>query len=328
MIGNLMTRYRVTLILLVVLLVSAVVSTLQSLLTGATLAFAYELTAMLVLIGILTAHLRGWRWSPEATAFSVLVLIIFAASTVEMDQIFFTALFIPMVVAAVLLSPIWTLVVFGLTLLGVVVSVGIGQGSISPATLGPTFGFTNLMVETVTAVGVTVASMIARGAQRAAEANASHLAEEKSRVEQQARELAEANDLMNAQLDQQRELLDLVATLETTAVPLADGVLLAPIVGHIDTRRAQALTTRLLAEAGEQHAHLVVLDISGVPLIDTAVAKALLNTAHALRLLGCEVTLSGISANVAMTLIQLGVGLDGITTVRSPREALAGVVVN
>jgi anti-anti-sigma regulatory factor len=326
MIGNLMTRYRVTLILLVVLLISAVVSTLQSLLTGATLAFAYELTAALVLIGILIAHLRGWRWSPEATAFSVLVLIIFAASTVQMDQIFFTALFIPMVVAAVLLSPIWTLVAFGLTLLGVVVSVGIGQGSISPATLGPTFGFTNLMVETVTAVGVTVASMIARGAQRAAEANASRLAEEKSRVEQQARELAEANDLMNTQLDQQRELLDLVASLETTAVPLADGVLLAPIVGHIDTRRAQALTTRLLAEAGEQHAHLVVLDISGVPLIDTAVAKALLNTAHALRLLGCEVTLSGISANVAMTLIQLGVGLDGITTVRSPREALAGVV--
>jgi anti-anti-sigma regulatory factor len=326
MIGNLMTRYRVTLTLLVLLLVAAVVSALLSLIAGEVLAFAYELIATLVLIGILVAHLRGWRWSPEVTAFSVLVLIIFGASTVQMGQIFFTALFIPMVVAAVLLSPIWTLVVFGLTLLGVVASVGIDQGAISPATLGPTFGFTNLMVETITAVGVTVASMIARGAQRAAEANASHLAEEKSRVEQQAHELAQANDLMNTQLDQQRELLDLVAALETTAVPLADGVLLAPIVGHIDSRRAQALTTRLLAEAGAQHAHLIVLDISGVPLIDTAVAKALLNTAHALRLLGCEVTLSGISANVAMTLVQLGVGLDGITTVRSPREALVGVV--
>ncbi|HEU5099200.1 MAG TPA: STAS domain-containing protein [Roseiflexaceae bacterium] len=323
-----MTKYRVTLILLVLLLVSSVVSTLQSLIAGAMLAVAFEFGATLVLIGILVAHVRGWRWSPEATAISVLVLTVIAASTVQMDQIFFTVLFIPMVVAAVLLSPIWTLVVFGLTLLGVVVSVGINQGSISPATLGPTFGFTNLLVETITAVGVMVASMIARGAQRAAEANAARLAEEKLRVEQQARELIEANDLMNVQLGQQRELLDLVTALETTAVPLADGVLLAPIVGHIDTRRAQALTTRLLAVAGEQRAHLVVLDISGVPLIDTAVAKALLNTAHALRLLGCEVTLSGISANVAMTLVQLGVGLDGITTVRSPREALAGVVLS
>ncbi|HJZ48413.1 MAG TPA: STAS domain-containing protein [Roseiflexaceae bacterium] len=308
------------------LLVSALVSTAQSLLAADMLATTYEGSAALILIGILIGHLRGWRWSPEATAFSVLVLIIIAASTVQIDKIFFTALFIPMVVAAVLLSPVWTLVAFGLTLLGVVVSVGIDHGSLSPAALGPTFGFTNLLVETITAVGVTVASAIARGAQRSAEANAHRLAEEKARVELQARELAEANDLMNAQLDQQRELLDLVATLETTAVPLAEGVLLAPIVGHVDTRRAQALTSRLLAEAGEQHARLVVLDISGVPLIDTAVAKALLNTAHALRLLGCEVTLSGITANVAMTLVQLGVGMDGITTVRSPREALSGLI--
>jgi anti-anti-sigma regulatory factor len=53
----------------------------------------------------------------------------------------------------------------------------------------------------------------------------------------------------------------------------------------------------------------------------------MLSTAHALRLLGCEVTISGISANVALTLVQLGVSLDGITTVRSPQEALTHVVV-
>ena len=62
-------------------------------------------------------------------------------------------------------------------------------------------------------------------------------------------------------------------------------------------------------------------------LIDTAVAKALLNTAQALRLLGCEVTLSGISATIAMTLVQIGVGMEGITTVRSPQEALSRVLV-
>jgi anti-anti-sigma factor len=105
-------------------------------------------------------------------------------------------------------------------------------------------------------------------------------------------------------------------------VPLADGVLFVPIVGHIDTRRAQALTNRLLQDVSAQRAHLVVLDISGVTTMDTSVARALMNTTQAIRLLGCEVTLSGISAAVAITLIHLGINLDGIATARSPQEAL------
>jgi hypothetical protein len=57
-------------------------------------------------------------------------------------------------------------------------------------------------------------------------------------------------------------------------------------------------------------------------MMDTSVARALMNTTQAIRLLGCEVTLSGISAAVAITLIHLGVNLDGIATARSPQEAL------
>jgi anti-anti-sigma factor len=128
---------------------------------------------------------------------------------------------------------------------------------------------------------------------------------------------------MSTQLDQQKQLLDLVATLETPTIPLAEGVLFAPIVGHIDTRRAQALTAKLLHETSAQRARLVVLDITGVSIIDTAVAKALLNTTQALRLLGCEVTLSGISASIAMTLTQLGIQLQNVSTARNPQEALA-----
>jgi anti-anti-sigma regulatory factor len=231
-----------------------------------------------------------------------------------------------MVIAAVLLSPRWTVAIFIATLLGIAGVVAVSTGRFDRAALGPTYEFINLVTETVIAVGVALASALAQNAQRAAEANARNLAAAKSRAEQQAQELADANRQMHSQLDQQRELLDLVAALETTAVSLAEGVLLAPIIGHIDTRRAQAITSRLLTEVSAQRARLVVLDISGVSLIDTVVAKALLNTAHALRLLGCDVTFSGISANVAITLVQLGLGMDGITTVRSPREALAGIV--
>jgi anti-anti-sigma regulatory factor len=104
---------------------------------------------------------------------------------------------------------------------------------------------------------------------------------------------------------------------------LADGVLFAPIVGHLDSRRSQAITVRLLQQAHVQRARLVVLDVEGVPAMDTAVAQALLQAAQALRLLGCDVTLSGVTSTVAATLVELGVSLAGITTVRSPQEALA-----
>jgi rsbT co-antagonist protein RsbR len=170
---------------------------------------------------------------------------------------------------------------------------------------------------------IILGRLITDTAQRTAEENAQHAEHQKQIAEEQARELAEANELMSTQLDQQKELLDLVATLETPAVPLAEGVLFAPIIGHIDSRRAQALTTRLLHEASTQRARLVVLDITGVTIVDTAVAKALLNTTRALQLLGCQVTVSGISASVAITLTQLGVHLQDVATARNPQEALA-----
>jgi rsbT co-antagonist protein RsbR len=128
---------------------------------------------------------------------------------------------------------------------------------------------------------------------------------------------------LRTQNEEQRRLLDLIATLEIPAVALADNVLLAPIVGHLDSRRAKMLTARLLEEVHQRRARLVILDITGVQGVDTMVAKALLDTAQALRLLGCQVTLSGVSASTAMTLVHQEVLLEGVRTVRSPQEALS-----
>jgi rsbT co-antagonist protein RsbR len=77
----------------------------------------------------------------------------------------------------------------------------------------------------------------------------------------------------------------------------------------MDSRRAEALTKRLLQEANSQRAKLVVLEIAGVSVMDTSVAKAVIHAVYALRLLGCDVSQSGISASVAMSLIHLGVRL-------------------
>lgn len=147
--------------------------------------------------------------------------------------------------------------------------------------------------------------------------------EARARAEQRERDLAaQAEELAQRNAEQQR-LLELVSALETPTISLAEGVLLAPIVGALDTRRAQALTARLLNDVSAQRAQRVILDISGVTAVDTQVAQALIQTSRALSLLGCQVTITGISPSVAMTLTHLGVALESIHTVRSPQEALA-----
>lgn len=154
----------------------------------------------------------------------------------------------------------------------------------------------------------------------AAEANAQLAAAAQSRAEEQARDLAaQAEALQRAE----QQLHSLVATLETPTVAVAEGVLLAPLIGAIDSRRAQALTERLLREIAARRAHLVILDIAGVTVIDTAVAQTLLQVVRAVRLLGCRVVLTGVATAVALTLTHLGIDLGGVETARSPQEVLS-----
>jgi anti-anti-sigma regulatory factor len=265
-------------------------------------------------VGLLVLYWRGWE--PARYIVLVLLTLLIGLSTEEpfLTKEATLTIFIPAALALILANPAW---VVGSTVLlyAILLIRAGGQGVYANPT---TFLLCAIIIS-----GIVLGRLITNTAQRAAEDNARQVADEKKRVEVQAQELAEANELMSTQLDQQQELLNLVATLETPAVPLAEGVLFAPIVGHIDTRRAQMLTNRLLQDVSTQRARLVVLDISGVTVMDTSIARALMNTTQAIRLLGCEVTLSGISAAVAMTLIHLGVNLDGVTTARSPQEALA-----
>jgi methyl-accepting chemotaxis protein len=131
-----------------------------------------------------------------------------------------------------------------------------------------------------------------------------------------------AQDELMQQNAEQRRLLELVETLETPAISLMDGVLFAPIVGAVDSRRAQVMTGRLLHEVHERHIRQIILDISGVAMVDTQVAHELVQMVRALRLLGCNVTITGISAEVAATITQLGVSLEGVATSQSPQDVL------
>jgi len=152
-----------------------------------------------------------------------------------------------------------------------------------------------------------------------AEVNGQQANEALAHAETQARTLkVQAAALAEAE-QRQREL---VATLETPTVAVAEGVLLAPIIGTIDSARAQQITTRLLQDISAQRVNLLIIDIAGVTLIDTAVAKALIQTIQAVRLLGCAVVLTGITASVATTLTHLGIALGDVQTLRSPQDVL------
>jgi anti-anti-sigma regulatory factor len=258
------------------------------------------------------AYQRGWQYArPIAVILVTLLMGVGIPSENITEQQTWAAL-LPPVVALLLTEPVWVIGSAVAIMSMILVRAGGSGVYTSPI---------ELTLYVVIVGGMVLSRLAADTAQRLADLNtqAEHAraqAEQQTQqLEQQTQELAQRN------ADQQR-LLDLVAELETPASQLADGVLFAPIVGHLDSRRAQALTARLLEHAHAQRAQLIILDIAGVSVVDTGVAQALLQTAHALRLLGCTVFLSGIAAEVATTLVHLGIGLDGITTVRNPQDAL------
>lgn len=111
--------------------------------------------------------------------------------------------------------------------------------------------------------------------------------------------------------------------LSTPLIPLADGVVAMPLIGSIDSARAQQVIEGLLIGVAENHASVTILDITGVPVVDTQVANALLQAAQAVKLLGAKVVLTGIRPEVAQTLVGLGVDMSGITTRSTLQSGIA-----
>jgi rsbT co-antagonist protein RsbR len=102
--------------------------------------------------------------------------------------------------------------------------------------------------------------------------------------------------------------------LSTPLIPLADHVVAMPLIGSIDTQRAQQIIEELLAGVAANRATTAIIDITGVPIVDTQVAGALLRAAQAVELLGSRVVLTGIRPEVAQTLVGIGVNLGSIVT--------------
>ena len=121
-------------------------------------------------------------------------------------------------------------------------------------------------------------------------------------------------------IDRQRqEMLE----LSTPVVELWDRVLTLPLIGTLDSARAQEVMENLLQTILERQAEVVIMDITGVGTVDTQVAQHLLRAAAAVRLMGAECIISGISPMIAQTMVQLGIDVGTVSTRSSIRTALA-----
>ncbi|MGW6860768.1 STAS domain-containing protein [Streptomyces xanthophaeus] len=121
---------------------------------------------------------------------------------------------------------------------------------------------------------------------------------------------------------QSRQLLE----VSTPVVRLWHQILAVPLIGTLDTARAQVVMENLLQAIAEHEAQVAIIDITGVPTVDTAVAEHLMHTVHAVRLMGADCVISGIRPTIAQTIAQLGIDLSDILTRATLADALSEAV--
>jgi rsbT co-antagonist protein RsbR len=120
-------------------------------------------------------------------------------------------------------------------------------------------------------------------------------------------------------LRQQQEMLE----LSTPVVELWDGILALPMIGTLDSARTQVVMETLLQKIVDTGAAIAIIDITGVPTVDTLVAQHLLKTVAAARLMGAECIISGIRPQIAQTVVHLGVDLQDVITKATLADAFA-----
>ena len=119
-------------------------------------------------------------------------------------------------------------------------------------------------------------------------------------------------------LRQQQELLD----LSTPVIKLWDGIVAVPLIGTLDSERTQVVMESLLEAIVANEATVAIIDITGVPTVDTLVAQHLLKTVAAARLMGADCIISGIRPQIAQTIVHLGVDLGDVATKSTVADAL------
>lgn len=132
--------------------------------------------------------------------------------------------------------------------------------------------------------------------------------------------LATYDDLMQRSESTIRQQADEMLEISTPVIKVWEGVVAAPLIGALDSERTQRFMERLLEAIAKTNSPVALVDITGVPTIDTQTAQHLIDTVSAVRLLGSRVILTGVRPSIAQTLVHLGISMDDILT----RSSFAG----
>lgn len=136
-------------------------------------------------------------------------------------------------------------------------------------------------------------------------------------------QMLRSQERLREEEQERMHLYDQLLQVSSPLIPLADNVIIAPLVGTVDSVRAAHIMETLLEGVGRYRAEVVILDVTGMPLIDTQVANALISAARAVQLLGAEVILTGINSVLAQTIVMQGIDLDGIITLSTVQAGIA-----
>ncbi|MEM7182639.1 MAG: protoglobin domain-containing protein [Spirochaetota bacterium] len=126
------------------------------------------------------------------------------------------------------------------------------------------------------------------------------------------------NTLTNEKIaEQNRALME----MSTPVTAIWEGILMLPIVGVMDSKRTQDIMDSILIKISQTQAAITIIDISGVAVVDTAVANHLIKITKATKLMGCETIISGISPEISQTIVELGIDVGSIITTSTLRHA-------
>ncbi|MDY7041625.1 MAG: STAS domain-containing protein [Chloroflexota bacterium] len=295
---------------------------------------------ILSLVGLLVAR-RGHLVTGNILfiASSLVAIVFFVAFYGTQSAVSFIYIW-PVMVAGILLEPVASVVV---AVIGAVLTIGLFimerlQMGVPLTEPGPMQPYANVVNTVVVYLFVSylawlsarnLIQALAESRERAGQLAAAKAEIERKNVELEAQRAGLEEDVarqtrdLTAALEEQRRLVEAIGEMSTPVVPVFEGVIVLPLVGVINEQRAQRIVGELLAGLKKYQARVVILDITGVPVVNSVVANHLLEAAEAVRLLGGEVVLVGITPRVAQTIVTLGVDLGDVVT----RGDLRGGVV-
>lgn len=274
---------------------------------------------------------RGWSYSSYALIIIITLLVGGALNEPFLTQRFSGALLMPAIVALVLAGPRWIIGSAVCSLLLLLIRAGWQGVYAEPITL---------LIHGISVGGLVLGRLVTTSAlqagaraQAAAETSAAALqlanANLEQRVAERTAEVQAALCEVEARATEQAHLLAeveqqrlAIRDMSVPVLPISTKALMMPLVGALDSDRLHLLQQQALQRIEQSSATHLILDITGVTVVDTQVAQGLIQVVQAARLLGAEVVLVGIRPEVAQTMVGLGIQLTGTTTHSSLQEGI------